>query len=40
MTWFRREPEVKWLDGMGDDPAIQAEAIELVAEANEASTDV
>lgn len=40
MTWFRREPEVKWLDGMGDDPAIQAEAIELVAEATEASTDV
>jgi len=23
MTWFRREPEVVWLEGFGDDPAIQ-----------------
>ena len=23
MTWFRREPEVCWLRGFGDDPAIQ-----------------
>jgi len=30
MTWFRREPDVHWLAGTGDDPAIQAEAIELV----------
>ena len=26
MTWFRREPDVHWLAGFGDDPAIQAEA--------------
>ena len=26
MTWFRREPEVRWLSGFGDDPAIQEEA--------------
>ena len=26
MTWFRREPEVCWLPGFGDDPAIQATA--------------
>lgn len=27
MTWFRREPDVHWLDGFGDDPRIQREAI-------------
>ena len=32
MTWFRREPEVAWLDGFGDDPAIQQRAAELVVE--------
>jgi tRNA dimethylallyltransferase len=26
MTWFRREPEVVWLEGFGDDPAIQQRA--------------
>jgi tRNA dimethylallyltransferase len=26
MTWFRREPEVHWLRGFGDDPALQREA--------------
>lgn len=30
MTWFRREPEVRWLHGFGDDMAIAAEAVELV----------
>jgi tRNA dimethylallyltransferase len=30
MTWFRREPQVHWLSGFGDDPEIQAQAIELV----------
>jgi tRNA dimethylallyltransferase len=30
MTWFRREPEVKWLEGFGDDPQIEAEAAEIV----------
>jgi tRNA dimethylallyltransferase len=30
VTWFRREPEVQWLAGFGDDPAIQQAAIELV----------
>ena len=32
MTWFRREPEVTWLEGFGNDPAIRAQAIQLVAE--------
>jgi tRNA dimethylallyltransferase len=30
MTWFRREPDVHWLAGFGDAPAIQAEAIAAV----------
>ncbi len=31
MTWFRREPEVAWLDGFGDDPAIVRLAAEAVS---------
>ena len=30
ITWFRREPNVHWLAGFGDDSAIRAEAIALV----------
>jgi tRNA dimethylallyltransferase len=30
MTWFRREPGVRWLRGFGDDAAIAAEALQLV----------
>ncbi len=30
MTWFRREPEVHWLRGFGDDPGIQRQALGLV----------
>ena len=33
MTWFRREPEVQWLRGFGDDPAIQKKALVLVQRA-------
>lgn len=33
MTWFRREPEVLWLRGFGDDPQIQQEALRSVATA-------
>jgi tRNA dimethylallyltransferase len=29
MTWFRREPEVHWLDGFGDDKRIQREAVAM-----------
>lgn len=29
-TWFRREPDVHWLKGFGDDAAIKAQAAELV----------
>ena len=31
MTWFRREPEVRWLAGFGDDPEIQQEAMACLA---------
>jgi tRNA dimethylallyltransferase len=31
MTWFRREPDVVWLEGFGDDPAIVRQAAELVS---------
>lgn len=27
MTWFRREPNMHWLEGTGDDPHIQAQAM-------------
>jgi tRNA dimethylallyltransferase len=30
MTWFRREPEVRWLRGFGDDRQIRREATQLV----------
>ena len=30
MTWFRREPEVTWLNGFGSDPGIQRIATDLV----------
>lgn len=30
LTWFRREPDVHWLEGFGDDPAIAAQATALV----------
>jgi tRNA dimethylallyltransferase len=31
MTWFRREPEVHWLCGFGDDAQIQQKATDLVS---------
>ena len=33
LTWFRREPEVCWLNGFGDDPLYSREAESLVAQA-------
>lgn len=30
MTWFRRERDVQWLRGFGDDPDIQRESLEMV----------
>jgi tRNA dimethylallyltransferase len=31
MTWFRREPELAWLRGFGDETQVQTEAAALVA---------
>ncbi|HUI41870.1 MAG TPA: tRNA (adenosine(37)-N6)-dimethylallyltransferase MiaA [Terriglobia bacterium] len=28
MTWFRREPGVKWFEGFGDDPSIQGQVLD------------
>jgi len=33
MTWFRREPAVRWLAGFGDDAEIMQEACDAVADA-------
>ena len=30
LTWFRRETEVCWLEGFGDDPTVQLRALEAV----------
>jgi tRNA dimethylallyltransferase len=30
LTWFRREPEVTWLAGFGDEKAIQHQAVEQI----------
>jgi tRNA dimethylallyltransferase len=32
LTWFRREPDVCWLNGFGDDPSLFAEAESLIAQ--------
>ncbi len=32
MTWFRREPDVIWLEGFGDHPAVLQRSAELVRE--------
>ena len=32
LTWFRREPDVRWLKGFGDDATIQQQALELVGQ--------
>ncbi len=30
LTWFRREPDVNWLSGFGDEKVVQERAIALV----------
>lgn len=34
MTWFRREPDVHWFDGFGNDAGVQSQARELVQSAS------
>jgi tRNA dimethylallyltransferase len=33
MTWFRREPEVRWLEGFGNDENVTQEAVALLGSA-------
>jgi tRNA dimethylallyltransferase len=33
MTWFRREPGVHWFRGFGDDPAVERQVFEWLAQA-------
>jgi tRNA dimethylallyltransferase len=37
LTWFRREPDVQWLAGFGDDPLVQQQCLDLVRVAKEAA---
>jgi tRNA dimethylallyltransferase len=30
MTWFRREPEVLWFEGCGDDPRVRAQVLDSI----------
>jgi tRNA dimethylallyltransferase len=32
LTWFRREPDVHWLAGFGDDPQVQQQCLELISQ--------
>lgn len=32
LTWFRREPDVQWIAGFGDDPGVQQQALQLIAQ--------
>jgi tRNA dimethylallyltransferase len=34
VTWFRHEPEVEWIDGFGEDRAVQQRALDIVASTN------
>jgi tRNA dimethylallyltransferase len=29
-TWFRRDPEMKWLHGFGNDPIVIRECVQIV----------
>jgi tRNA dimethylallyltransferase len=31
LTWFRKEHDVRWLTGFGQEPALQQQALELLA---------
>jgi tRNA dimethylallyltransferase len=37
MTWFRREPDVIWIGGFGDDAVVQSEAIRKIADGQRSS---
>lgn len=33
LTWFRKEQDVQWIDGFGDDPRVQVEALAILQRA-------
>lgn len=33
MTWFRREPEVRWFEGCGDDASVRTQALDYIRRA-------
>jgi len=35
LSWFRREPDVEWVEGFGDDPAVQRNVLKLLADTRE-----
>ena len=37
LTWFRREPDVQWLHGFGDEPGVFTQAIDAIQVAIEAA---
>ena len=37
MTWFRREPDVTWISGFGDDARVQSEAIRKIEDMQQAT---
>jgi tRNA dimethylallyltransferase len=39
-TWFRREPDIRWLSGFGGDPAIQSAAIQSVHSHRETASQI
>ncbi len=36
LTWFRKERDVEWIEGCGDDPLVQAEALAILQHAGAA----
>jgi tRNA dimethylallyltransferase len=38
MTWFRKEPDIRWFDGFGDDPKIFDEVLNWLRQALPASS--
>jgi len=37
LTWFRREPDVRWIEGFGSDPDVERQALEWLEELLRAS---
>ena len=38
MTWFRKEPDVRWFEGFGDDPGVERQILDLLKSALGASS--